>query len=436
MSLRTQLLLAAMTALAVPLAAHAQPPAAAAAAARTPLAERAQDVIAIINGDGDPAALFTPAFLAQVPPEQLRAISAQIVQQYGRAVRVAGLAPRDDNSGTLDIATERGTLHIRIGIEAAPPHRIANLLVTGADLNGDTIEAVLAEIRALPGATGVALARLGDEGPRTIASAAPDRPLAIGSTFKLFVLAELDRQVRAGERQWTDVVRLGARSAPSGIMQNWPADAPVTLHTLATLMISISDNTATDTLLRIVGRENVERMMATIGVSTAARNRPFLSTMELFSLKAAPEPAFAAWRDADEAGRRAILARDYAEPDPARLPPTLFADGPARIDSVEWFVTPDDLVRTMDWLRRNTSDTARAILAVNPGNAALRGDFAYVGFKGGSEPGVINLTWLLQGRDGAWYTATGSWNNPDAVVDEQRFLTLMTRAVTQLARGS
>lgn len=434
-------IMAAMTAHGSP---AAQTPSAAAAApapapdavARTPLADRAEDVIAIINGAGDPAALFTPAFLAQVPPEQLRAISAQIVQQYGRAERVAALTARDANSGTLDVATERGTLHIQLGIEPAPPHRIAGLLVTGAELSGDTIEAVLDEIRALPGATGVALARLGDEAPRAIGALAADRPMAIGSTFKLFILAELDRQVRAGERSWSDVVRLGARSAPSGITQGWPADAPVTLHTLATLMISISDNTATDTLLRIVGRENVERMMATIGISTAARNRPLLSTMELFALKAAPEAAFASWRDADEAGRRAILARDYADPDPARLPSGLFAGDPVRIDSVEWFVTASDLVRTMDWLRRNASDAARAILAVNPGSAALRGSFAYVGFKGGSEPGVVNLTWLLEGRDGAWYAATGSWNNPDAPVDEARFLTLMTRAMTLLARGT
>ncbi len=41
------------------------------------------------------------------------------------------------------------------------------------------------------------------------------RPLAIGSTFKLFLLAELSRSIHAGERKWTDVVPLDRRSLPS-----------------------------------------------------------------------------------------------------------------------------------------------------------------------------------------------------------------------------
>jgi len=392
------------------------------------LRARADDVVALINGGGDPATLFAPAFLAQVPPERMRAISSQLVQQYGRARRIAAIAPRGANAGAADIETERGTLHVLIGIAADPPHRIETLLVTGGDLRGDTIEAVMAEIRALPGTTAVALARLGDGPPRTIGGIAPDRTMAIGSSFKLFILAELDRQIRAGQRHWSDVVTLDRRSAPSGILQGWPAGAPVTLQTLATLMISISDNTAADMLLHTVGRENVEHMVATIGVESAARDRPFLSTLEAFALKAAPDNAFAAWRNADEAGRRAMLARDYAARDPARLPADLFGGAPVRIDTLEWFASPMDLVRTMDWLRRNGSETTRAILAVNPGNPALREGFAYVGYKGGSEPGVLNFTWLLRDRAGAWFVATGSWNNPAAAVDEARFLGLMTRA--------
>lgn len=428
--------IAAMLAMPAAVAAQATPQTTANhASASAALTQRADDVVALLNRGGDPAALFAPAFLAQVPAERMRAISAQIVQQYGRAERVTGIAPRDARSGTIDIATERGTLHILIGVAADPPHRIETLLVTGAELSGDTMDAVTAEIRALPGTASVVVARLGDGPPRPMAGIEPDRAMAIGSAFKLFILAELDRQVRAGQRHWADVVPLDRRSAPSGILQAWPAGTPMTLQTLATLMISISDNTATDTLLHIAGRENVERMMTTIGVAAAPRNRPFLSTLELFALKAAPQPAYDAWRNADEAGRRRLLARDYAALDAAQLPADLLAGPPSRIDTLEWFASPMDLARTMDWLRREGSETARAILAVNPGGPTLRGRFAYVGYKGGSEPGVIDLTWLLRDRDGAWFVVTGAWNNPAAAVDEARFLGLMTRVAT-LAQGS
>src|SRR6185436_9794365 len=140
--------------------------------------------------------------------------------------------------------------------------------------------------------------------PAMLASLEPEQPLAIGSAFKLFILAELNRQIGAGQRHWSDVVTLDRRSIPSGSLQTWPPGSPMTLHTLAALMISVSDNTAADMLLHTLGRENVERMMTTLGISNAARNLPLLSTLEMTAIKTGPAPAFNAWRQADEAGRR------------------------------------------------------------------------------------------------------------------------------------
>ncbi len=194
-------------------------------------------------------------------------------------------------------------------------------------------------------------------------------------------------------------------------------------------MISVSDNTATDTLLHLLGRETVERMMTTLGFAAPGRNRPLLSTLEIAALKAGGEPAIAAWRAADEAGRRRLLATTYAATDAARIDPALFAGNPIALD-VEWFASPNDLVRVMDWLRREGDETARAILAINPALApALRTNLAYVGYKGGSEPGVLNLTWLLRTQSGEWLVATASWNNPAAPVEESRLIGLMARAI-------
>ena len=83
----------------------------------------------------------------------------------------------------------------------------------------------------------------------------------------------------------------------------------------------------------------------------------------------------------------------------------------------------------MDWLRRNADETARAILAINPGlPPQTRGAVAYAGFKGGSEPGVANLTYLVRTRAGAWYAVSVGWNNPAAPVDENRLAGLDARA--------
>ena len=402
------------------------------AAQQAPSAELsagAERVVALLRGQAEPALVFTPAFLAQVPEAQVGAISRQLVAQYG-AVRALGrVTAQSPQAGTMDVEFERATVHMNLTVEPQAPHRVSGLLITGADVRGDSVEALIAELRALPGQTSVAVARLGDGAPALSASIEPDRPLAIGSAFKLWILAELSRQVAAGQRRWSDVVTLDRRSMPGGTVYGWPQGAPVTLHTLAALMISQSDNTATDILLHLAGRDNVERMTATIGVRPDPRNRPLLSTLEMAAIKTGSAAALNAWAQADEAGRRRMLDNVSA----AQVDVSRFAGNPLAIDSVEWFASAADLVRTMDWLRSHGDETARGILAINPALAAqLRGELAYVGYKGGSEPGVLNLTWLVRNRAGQWHVVTGSWNNPAAPLDEQRFAGLMTRLVQLL----
>jgi hypothetical protein len=115
------------------------------------------------------------------------------------------------------------------------------------------------------------------------------------------------------------------------------------------------------------------------------------------------------------------------------IKPTLFRDGkPVLIEQLEWFLSPADLVRVMDWLRRNTEGPkgadARAVLSKNPGIGPVAGKWQWVGYKGGSEPGVMNMTLLLKAKTGDWYVLTGSWNDPAQAVSEGRFAGLIGRA--------
>lgn len=394
------------------------------------LRHQAERIVALLRGEGDPASLFSPAFLAQVPAERVRAIAVQLGSQYGATRGLAGVDARSPTAGTIRIDYERAIVAMDIQIAPAPPHLVNGLLVTNIEMRDDDMARVLAELRALPGQTGFAIARLGDGPPAVVASHEPDRVLAIGSTFKLVILAELSRQVRAGQRRWSEVVTLNQPAQRAGMLSGWPDGVPVTLHTLASLMISVSDNRATDILLHELGRENVERMMATVGLTAGApRNRPFLSTLEMAAIKTGGEAGLAAWRAADEAGRRRLLTTIYAGIDASRINIAAFTGNPLALD-VEWFASPADLVRAMDWLRREGDDTTRAILAINPAlGPAQRQALDYTGYKGGSEPGVLSLTWLIRARSGQWLAATATWNNPAAPVEENRLIGLMARAI-------
>lgn len=396
------------------------------------LGARAAGLVAVLNGETPPDRFFSPAFLTQVPPRRIEEIAAQLKSSYGRAKSVERVEAGGANAGIVVMRFERAVVRFRMAIDPKPPHLVEGLIVTGAESSAVDVAAVFGEMVGLPGEVSLAAARLEQSGPADFLTQKADRPLAIGSAFKLFVLAELVRSVKAGERRWGDVVPLGAPSLPSGVVQDWPKGSPVTLHSLAALMISRSDNSATDTLLGVLGREKVEALLPVLGVRAPERNRPFLSTREAFALKLGDPGLLARWKAAGEAGRRALLPQlgrvGASTLDPARL-----GGRPVEIATAEWFASPSDLVRTLDWIRRNGDRTALDLLAINPGlGPALAGEFDYFGFKGGSETGVLNLSFLLKTRSGRWIAVSATWNNQAAALDEPRFVALASRLLSLL----
>jgi len=427
---------------------------------QAPLQQRAHEVCAqLVAEPRIDRELYDPAFLQAVPPAQLQALGAQLFAACGAVTDLVLVESQSEWSGRFEAGTAKGfALPITLTVAAAPPHRIVGLFFGPPVPQLASLDEVVAALGELPGQVTFLAARLRDgAGPEPLAAHAPERPLAIGSAFKLWLLATLAQDVRNGARRWDDVLALRPawKSLPSGRLHEWPDGAPATLHTLATAMISESDNTATDHLLHALGRERVEALLPALGVRDAAavpagappRNRPLLSTAELFRIKlAAGDEAASVWLALrSEDARRRYLADEL--PDlPLRGPgtdPGAFAR-PAHIDTIEWFASAGDLVRTLDALRGLAApldgaaparDPAalRGVLAVNPGLPVARERFAWAGYKGGSEPGVLCLAWLLQGRDGAWFALAAAWNDTAAPLDEARLTALLARALQLLA---
>lgn len=265
-----------------------------------------------------------------------------------------------------------------------------------------------AEIANMPGTTSFGIWKLGADEPQCLASHEPDRMVAIGSAFKLYVLGALAVEVANGRRKLADVVRLEAkwRSLPSGEMQDWPVGTPVTLEKLASMMISISDNTAADHLLFTLGREKVEAMLQPMGNTNPGRTQPFLSTGEMFRLKDTNHAKGAdEFAKLDTAKKREMLETKI-DPQPLDEKSLDPPGPPCHVEDVEWFASASDLCRAMDWLRKATDSgpaaPLRGVLAINPELPISKEAFPYVGFKGGSEPGVLNMTFLLSAKDRTW----------------------------------
>ena len=341
------------------------------------------------------------------------------------------VVPTDDFSGTISLRFERAVVSGPITLDPAPPHLVAGLLLSTITPVDDSLEKVSADLRALPGTVSVLFAPLFDDGDPVLAMAA-DQQLAIGSTFKLYVLSALAHSIARGERDWSDVVQIDRASYPSGTMHLWPRGSPVTLQTLAIMMISNSDNTATDILLHHLGREMVEAEVVASGHSHPERMQPFLGTLELFALKGSLQnrQKFIA---ADPAERRRILAdfEDDVNGDPAGIIPPRFTS-PTAIDTIEWFASVEDIRKAMARIASLEDPVARQIMAIAPSlpDETVQ-TFAFVGYKGGSEPGVLNLSWLLRDDANDWHVLSMTWNDHDNALQSgtlevigQRLLTL------------
>ncbi len=391
------------------------------------LRAKADTLVAILDGRGSYETYFAASFRDKVPAAQLSGIAAQLKAALGAPQKVEAFTATSAWSADLTVGYARGTASVRLVIDPAPPHAVTGLLITGTAPRDDTLSKLEAEFRALPGTSGFGLYALGEGKPSPILEYRADVAAPLGSAFKLWVLAELARQVAGGERHWADVVKVGAPSLPSGVLQTWPAGSPATVQTLATMMISISDNTATDTLLTTLGRAEVDAMAASADGSV-----PVMTTREMFAVKG--DPALTrAWAAGAVNARRALLVDNAVKIATAKLDPTVFAGKPVAIDSVEWFASPAAMAGLLDRLR-GADATTRAVLAVNAGvDPAIGKRFGYVGFKGGGEPGVLSLNYLVQAKDGRWYAATGNWHRADDAVNEVRFAGLMGRALALLA---
>jgi Beta-lactamase enzyme family len=173
-------------------------------------------------------------------------------------------------------------------------------------------------------------------------AATTPRPLA--SAFKLYVLGALARAVQTGRASWDEqlAIRGEWRSLPSGELQDARAGTELPLSTYAEKMISISDNTAADHIIHLLGRHAVEQQLRRFDMARPQADEPFLTTRELFQLKLGSHSALTFYQHLDRDGRRAYLAHVI---DRLSLPTADTWVEPRAIDSMEWFASPLDICR-------------------------------------------------------------------------------------------
>lgn len=354
--------------------------------------------------------LFDSSFLAQVPEDKLVEFVKRYKDKLGSLIEVTG------TEGNYTLVFKKGTVPAQIIVNG--DQKITGFWLGMWTFTEDSLESILTGLEKLEGSVSVCIMKNNQE---VILDYHHNTPMAVGSSFKLYVLQAVYDAVKAGNLSWDSVLLLNQenQSLPSGILQDWPEKTPVTVKTLTNLMISISDNTATDHLIDYLGRDNIEKYIT-------EKAKPFLKTLEAFKIKWSLNSQMQERYLTAELDEKRNILKELQN---INLELSQIMTSPVLIEEVEWFFTTKELCQTIYSLKEAEE------IKINPGLVAKE-EWHLAGYKGGSEPGVLQYTQVLQKTAAdPIYTISITINRTDDVVDSVTFTELTVRLISLLEKG-
>lgn len=110
-----------------------------------------------------------------------------------------------------------------------------------------------------------------------VLSVAPDRVIRAASIVKLFILIEAYRQIERSELKLDSLIEIEHhfRVGGAGVLSGFAPQTRLTLHDLLTLMIVVSDNTASNIVLGKLGFQGVAETITALGATSTRLERFF-----------------------------------------------------------------------------------------------------------------------------------------------------------------
>lgn len=370
----------------------------------------------------DIEARFSPAFHAAVPPLQVALVLRTLRSDTGGFTLDSLEQTTDAQIVAVARAADGTAWRIFVSASQGAPFLIDGLIYRPAPeldiARPNSWPELVVAVRALAPDVSLLAAQVEGERCVSIAAHASDTQRAVGSAFKLYVLGAVLDAIGDGTVAWDALLPTSER----------------TLFEAAEQMIAVSDNSATDEIITLLGRSAVEAALTTWGHAAPEQNRPFLTTLEMLVLKGVRNGEIGdRFMSHDEAGRREVL--DGITPvEVGAIEPW----GEPRLLGIEWFASTDDLCTAMARLheRAEISDdmaVARHVMSINAGVAIRSSDWLYAAYKGGSEPGVLNLTWLLESPTRGRYFFAMTLNNAEATINDALAVALAAIGIDLLA---
>jgi beta-lactamase class A len=384
--------------------------------------------------DAQVRAHFDAAFLAHISPAVLNQTLEGVVSVKLLSIQVSELSTL-----AASVSTGGAVQQAQVWLTVDRGGLISELRISPATTGPTpaTWAGVDAALRSVAPLVRLLVANVSSGSCQPVHSIDPTTAAPLGAAFKLYVLDALSNAVASGKVRWNQPLSVTAqlKGLPPGELQNEPEGTQISVLDTAAKMISISDNTAADMLINLVGRSAVEAALTATGMASPALDRPFLTTREIFILKLDQWPTLAKrYSAADEPRRRALLASTV---DRAALPAVAAAGAwttPRDINSLEYFASASDICRAYTSLaalaRRPGLAPIGQVISLNDDGLQLDpAQWKTTWFKGGSEPGVLTLAYLATTRTGHSYVVTVLAENPSQPIDETTAIPIILSAI-------
>ncbi|MEM8981429.1 MAG: serine hydrolase [Pseudomonadota bacterium] len=256
-------------------------------------------------------------------------------------------APADGSFMTLTTTLDTGLIR-SFGAQPFP----LNGSSTGLDDRTLDYTAALAKLETLAEDVGVLVARIDATNQCVpIFESNANQPLATASIFKVWVVGAVAQAIEDGLITPQTTVPLSAADlVPGGTINGEPLGTQISVTDLAALMLGISDNTATEALFRLVGRDRVAATLPAFNHANPDAMLPFLSMSEGFHLYwTVPETDALAYVNGTE-----MFQQDYLDNTLTPLGPvTAFprANDSVLVDAL-WQASPTDVCQAIAGLRQ------------------------------------------------------------------------------------
>jgi beta-lactamase class A len=228
----------------------------------------------------------------------------------------------------------------------------------------------------------------------------PDTPVQTASVIKLAILYEALEQVRSGKAHFDDkIVLTKTDQVPgSGVLLFFDAPLSLTLKDVLTMMIVMSDNSATNLVIDHLGLENINARIVKLGLKDTYLYKKIFTPITAGAVMPADQKRFGLGKTTarEMASLMSKIVRcELAEPgSPARVEDAALCDTAMKMLRVQFYRSA--IPRYLDGMPGVTSDS----IANKTGSLdAVRNDVAAVSTKNGI---VIISAFTFNNKDHSW----------------------------------